>query len=183
MEDNIIKLLAAVRQRAYREGDFTLASGQKSTYYIDLKEVTLDGEGILLIGRAIYPVAELWGVEAVGGMELGSVPISTAVCMVAAMEGKNLRNVIVRKEAKGHGTQKMVEGSLSPGMKVAVVEDVVSTGGSSLRAVHSLREAGLEVTGVVAVVDRMMGGVELFAKENITYKYILDIDRIRSAAQ
>ena len=180
MEDKIIKLLEAVRRRAYREGDFTLASGKKSTYYIDLKEVTLDGEGISLVGKALYPVVKSWGVDAVGGLELGAVPISTAVCMVAAMEGENLRNVIVRKEAKGHGTRKMVEGSLFPGMKVAVVEDVVSTGGSSLRAVRWLREAGLEVAGVVAVVDRLMGGSQLFASENITYKYILDIDSIRN---
>ncbi|MDH5756119.1 MAG: orotate phosphoribosyltransferase [Nitrospinota bacterium] len=179
MEENITRLFEAVKSKAYREGEFTLASGQKSSYYIDMKEVTLDGDGILLIGKAIYPWAMKWGVDAVGGMELGSVPISTAVCLVAAMEGKNLGNVIVRKETKGHGTRKAVEGRLFPGMKVAVVEDVVSTGGSSMKAVHALREAGLEVAGVISVVDRLMGGGELFAREQIPYQYLMDIRQIR----
>jgi len=181
MNENISNLLSAVRGKAYREGDFTLASGQKSSYYIDLKEVTLDGEGSLLIGKAIYPIALEWGVEAVGGMELGAVPISTAVCLVAAMEKTAFRNIIVRKAPKGHGTQKMVEGALQPGMKVAVVEDVVSTGGSSLKAVQILREAGAQVAGIISVVDRLMGGEKLFEQEGIQYRYLLDINQIRDA--
>lgn len=180
MDENISRLLAMIREKAYREGDFTLASGQKSSYYIDLKEITLDGEGSLLIGNAIYPMALEWGVDAVGGMELGAVPISTAVCLVAALESKRLANVIVRKEAKGHGARKLVEGKIAPGTRVMVVEDVVSTGASSLKAVAALREAGAIVAGVVTVVDRLMGGAQLFAGEGIPYKSILNVTQIKT---
>ena len=180
MDENAAKLLEMVRRLAYREGDFTLASGRKSSYYIDMKEVTLDGHGSLLVGKAIYPIALQWDADAVGGMELGSVPISTAVCLVGALEARNLANVIVRKEAKGHGTKKMVEGKITKNTRALVVEDVVSTGYSSLKAVEALRQAGATVAGVVTVVDRLMGGAELFAKENIPFKSILTIDQIKS---
>ncbi|MDH4183095.1 MAG: orotate phosphoribosyltransferase [Nitrospinota bacterium] len=177
--NSITRLKNAIFQKAYREGDFTLASGQKSSYYIDLKEVTLDGEGSALIGEVLYPVALEWDAQGVGGLELGSVPISTAVCLVAAQKGTRLSNLIVRKEAKGHGTRKAVEGKLVAGMRVMVVEDVVSTGSSSLKAVAALKEAGAQVAGVVTVVDRLMGGAELFEKEGIAFKAIFDIGQIR----
>lgn len=180
-EDTLTKLLEEVREKAYRTGEFTLASGKKSDYYIDMKEVTLDGAGSLLVGRAIYGVIKEWGVSAAGGMELGSVPISTAVCLVSALEGAPLANFIVRKEAKGHGTGKRLEGRVCAGDRVAVVEDVVSTGGSSVKAIEALREAGVEVAGVVSVVDRQMGGAEAFEKAGVAYSPLLTISQVKGA--
>ncbi len=173
------KLLTAIRGKAYRTGEFTLASGKKSDYYIDCKEVTLDGEGSLLVGRAVFEIIKDWGVSAVGGMELGSVPISTAVSVVSALDGAPLSNFIVRKETKGHGTGKRLEGRVGSGDRVAIVEDVVSTGGSSLGAIDAVEEAGAKIAGLVAIVDREMGGAEAFEKRGILYRPIFTISQIR----
>lgn len=175
------KLLEALNRKALREGDFTLASGAKSDYYIDCKEVTLDGEGSLLVGRAIYKLIKPWNVSAVGGMELGSVPISTAVCLVSALEGTPLSNFIVRKQAKGHGTGKRLEGKITKGDTVVIVEDVVTTGGSSVKAVSAVQDAGACVAVVVAIVDREMGGAEVFAKLGIRFVPLFTISELRSA--
>ena len=174
-------LLTTIRDKAYREGDFTLASGQKSDYYIDCKEVTLDAVGSLLVGQMIFKKIKSWNVTAVGGMELGSVPISTAVSVVSAIDGSPLKNFIVRKAAKGHGTGKQIEGSIGEGSSVAVVEDVVSTGGSSVKAVDILREAGVNVVGVVTIVDRQMGGAEAFQKAGVRYEPLFTISEVKGA--
>ncbi len=177
------KLLAAIREKAYREGDFTLASGQRSDYYVDCKEVTLDADGSLLVGRAIYGLIKDWGVSSAGGMAAGSVPISTAVSLVSALEGKPIANFFVRNQAKDHGTGKRVEGKIGQGAKVVIVEDVVSTGGSSLRAIDAVREAGAEIIGLVSIVDREMGGAEAFEKEGIPYTPLFTISQIRQSKQ
>jgi len=174
------KLLHAIKTKAYREGDFTLASGQKSTYYIDCKEVTLDAVGSLLVGKMIFRTVRDWNATAVGGMELGSVPISTAVSVVSAIEGAPLANFIVRKQPKGHGTGKRLEGKVSAGTKVVVVEDVVSTGGSSLKAIEALREVGAEIVGLVSIVDREMGGREAFEKAGVRYQPLFTISELKS---
>lgn len=174
------KLLEQIRRKAYKEGDFTLASGLKSDYYIDMKEVILDAEGSLLAGRMIYETIKDWSATAVGGLELGSVPISTAVCLVFALEGKPMNNFIVRKEAKAHGAKKKIEGAVGNGSRVVIVEDVVSTGGSSIKAVEAVRETGAEILGVVAIVDREMGGAEAFAAQGIKYTPLFTISRLRT---
>jgi len=176
------KLLAAIREKAYREGDFTLASGQKSDYYIDCKEVTLDADGSLLVGRMIFEKIAKWNVTAVGGMELGSAPISTAVSLVSSLEGAPIANFIVRKDAKGHGTGKKIEGSIKAGDRVAVVEDVVSTGGSSIKAISTLREAGMDIAGVVSIVDREMGGREAFDGVSVPFEPLFTISDVKSAS-
>lgn len=174
------ELLGAIRKKAYREGEFTLASGKKSDYYIDMKEVTLDAGGNLLVGRIIFDVIKEWGAEAVGGMELGSVPISTAVSLVSAIEGAPVANFIVRKQAKGHGAGKRIEGKIGRGSKVVVVEDVVSTGGSSLSAIDALREVGADIVGVISIVDREMGGAEAFEKKGVRYTPILTVSDVKA---
>lgn len=179
-DENREKLLKAIREKAYREGDFTLASGKKSDYYIDMKEITLTAEGSLLIGRLIFDMIKNWGVTAVGGMELGSVPISTAVCLISAQEGAPLNNFIARKETKGHGTGKRIEGAIGPGVKVAVVEDVVSTGGSSIKAIDAVVESGAQVLGLITIVDREMGGREAFEKRGIDFEPLFTISEIKS---
>jgi len=175
------KLLEAVRLKAYSAGEFTLASGKKSDYYIDCKAITLDGEGSLLVGTIVFGIIKSWGVSAVGGMELGSVPISTAVSVVSAIEGAPIFSFIVRKEAKGHGTGKQLEGMVGPGDRVAVVEDVVSTGGSSLKAIDAIEESGAIVAGLVSIVDREMGGAEAFINRGIKYTPIFTISEIRDS--
>lgn len=178
-ESNKSALLAAIREKAYREGDFTLASGQKSSYYIDCKEVTLDAHGSLLVGNALFDLIAPLKPDAVGGMELGSVPISTAVAIISAQRGAPMTNVIVRKQEKGHGTGKKIEGRCPAGTRIAVVEDVVTTGGSSLKAIQALREAGAEVVVVTALVDRLMGGREAFEAEGVTFSPLFTLEDIR----
>ncbi len=178
-EETRMNLLKAIRDKAYRTGDFTLASGRKSDYYIDLKELTLDAAGCLLAGRAIYDRIRDMDISAVGGMELGSVPISTSVCLVSALEGAPLNNFIVRKEAKSHGTGKRLEGKVNPGDKVVVVEDVVSTGGSSVKAIEAVEQAGAFVEALVAIVDRQMGGAETFEKRGVRYIPLYTVTDIR----
>ncbi len=181
MSDIKKSLLASIKKDAFRRGDFTLASGQKSDYYIDCKEVTLTAEGARLVGEAIF--AEISGIDdicAVGGMELGSVPISTAVSIVSEQKGKPLANFIVRKEAKGHGTGKKIEGNIGKGSRVVVVEDVVSTGGSSLKAIEAIRESGAEIVRLISLVDREMGGKEAFESAGVDFEPLFTISEVKA---
>ena len=177
--NNRAKLLEALKTKAYKEGVFTLASGKKSSYYINCKEVTLEAEGSLLVGKVMFDQIKEWDVTAIGGMGLGSVPISTAASLVSAMEGKPLANFIVRKESKGHGMGKKIEGKIGAGVKVAVVEDVVSTGGSTIKAIDAITEAGAEIAGIICLVDREMGGREAFFKRGIKFEPLFTISEIR----
>lgn len=157
-----------LRERAFQKRLVTLASGRRSNFYIDCKQVTLLGEGHLLIGRSMFDALETYEktsgrrVGAIGGLTLGADPIASAVTMTAALRGRSLPAVIVRKEPKGHGTGAWLEGAgpLSEGAEVVVVEDVVTTGGSALKAVERLRAAGFVVRWVMGIVDRLEGGRE-----------------------
>jgi orotate phosphoribosyltransferase len=167
--------MALVREKALEFGEFTLASGRKASYYLDCRKITLDSRGANLIAEGIL---ELLGdnlPDAVGGMAIGADPITAAVITVAGRQGRSLRGFIVRKEAKAHGTGRAVEGPVQAGDKVVVVEDVVTTGGSSLAAIEKLQAAGLQVQGVMAVVDRLEGGAEAFAQRGIPLQTLLTI--------
>lgn len=176
-------LLDLLCDRAYREGDFLLSSGQRSTYYINGKQVTLHPQGAVAVGRLL--AARLpQEITAVAGLTLGADPIVTAVSVVAAYEGRQLTPLIVRKEAKGHGTQAYIEGpELPAGTAIAVLEDVVTTGGSALKAVARLREAGYVVDRVVALVDRQQGGAELYAKEGLIFDALYRISDLQQRYQ
>lgn len=154
-----------LRRRSVRTGDFILASGRRSTYYIDARLTTLSGEGQLLIGRlGLHTLdAHRWTPASIGGLTLGADPVACAVAHAAAAAGRALDAFTVRKEAKAHGTGRLIEGNLVEGMDVVVVEDVVTTGESALRAIRSVLEAGANVLGVLAVVDREEGGRERIA--------------------
>ena len=155
-------LATLIREKALRFGDFTLASGKKASFYLDCRKVTLDSRGAALIADGMLDaMSEL--PDAVGGMAIGADPITAAMLVQADSRGVALRGFIVRKEAKEHGRKQMVEGPVQPGERVIVVEDVVTTGGSALRAIEHLREFGVDVIGVMAVVDRLEGGKEAFA--------------------
>lgn len=156
------RLLVLLRERAYRAGSFTLASGETSDFYIDCRRVTLTAEGHFLIGWLLnHLTRELFGsVRGVGGMALGAAPLASATAMLSYLGGRPLDALYVRKQPKDHGTRSAVEGgsALEPGAEVVVVEDVITTGGSTLRAVEALRAAGFAPRGVLALVDREQGG-------------------------
>ncbi|MEM9246298.1 MAG: orotate phosphoribosyltransferase [Cyanobacteria bacterium P01_F01_bin.153] len=173
-------LLSFLCRAAYKEGDFTLSSGKKSTYYINCKPVTLDAQGALAIGRLLLPMLPK-GTDAVAGLTLGADPIVSAVSVVSAYERSPIPALIIRKEAKGHGTMDYVEGPvLSKGASVVVLEDVVTTGGSALKAVERLRDVGYTVDQVLAMVDRKQGGAELYAQHNLTFEALYSIDDVQA---
>jgi orotate phosphoribosyltransferase len=154
------RLLELVRKRALRVGKITLSSGKVSDYYVDAREVVLDPEGAYLTGKLMLDMINPKAV-AVAGMTLGADPIVTAISVVGHIEGRDLSALIIRKEPKKHGTQKFVEGPALPGgSKVAVVDDVVTTGSSLVKSIERLRNEGYEPIQVVAILDREEGGSE-----------------------
>ena len=160
------RLVELLRERSFERKRVVLASGRESDFFIDCKQAMLTAEGHALVGELMFDaLAELPACQAVGGVELGGCPLASAVSLVSFQRGRPLNALYVRKAKKDHGTTKLVEGdkSLSPGLKVALLEDVVTTGGSSLKAVESLKAAGAEVVGIVALVDRQEGGAETIA--------------------
>jgi len=157
------RLIQLLTERSFERRRVILASGRESDFFIDCKQTMLMAEGHALVGELMFDLlSELPTCEAVGGVELGGCPLASAVSLVSFQRGRPLNALYVRKAKKDHGTTKLVEGdkSLKPGLKVALLEDVVTTGGSSLKAVESLRAAGAEVVGIVALVDRQEGGAE-----------------------
>jgi orotate phosphoribosyltransferase len=168
-------LIALVREKALEFGEFTLASGKKASYYLDCRKVTLDSTGANLIAEGILELLGDFLPDAVGGMAIGADPITAAVITIAGRQGKSLKGFIVRKEAKAHGKGRDVEGPVSSGDRVVIVEDVVTTGGSSLRAIEKVRAAGLQVQGVVAIIDRLEGGAEAFAQQGFQLQTLLTI--------
>jgi orotate phosphoribosyltransferase len=168
-------LIDLFREKALKFGDFTLASGKKAKYYLDGKQVTLDATGARLVGEGIVDLlADRWP-AAVGGMSIGADPIVAAVLTLAGVRGLPLRGFLVRKEAKGHGTNRFIEGPVQPGDQAVIVEDVVTTGGSSLLAIQRAEEFGLKVTGVVAIVDRLEGGAAAFSAAGYRLESLLTI--------
>lgn len=169
-------LVDAIREKALKFGDFTLASGKKAKYYLDGKQVTLDGEGVRLVAEGILDLLEADKMpDAVGGMAIGADPITAAVITMSAVRGMPIRGFMVRKESKGHGTNQYVEGPVQPGEHVVIVEDVVTTGGSSLTAIERVEAFGLNVSGVIAIIDRMEGGREAFESRGYKLQSLLTI--------
>jgi orotate phosphoribosyltransferase len=176
------KLLVLIRDKAYEKRDVTLSSGKKSNFYIDCRQVTLHHEGAYLVGSLIYEmlISGPDGISAVGGLTLGADPIVSSVAVISHMKGNPMSAFIIRKEVKAHGTVAPIEGTknLEAGMPVAILEDVVTTGGSTLKAIDAAEKNGLVVKRVIAIVDRSEGGKEavkgagyhlesLFVKEEI----------------
>lgn len=170
-------------QRSVRTGKFTLASGRESDLFIDCKQAVLSAEGHSSSSRVLLKaVSERFpDAEAVAGVALGGCPLASGVSLLSTMtEFRNLPALYVRKERKDHGSAQLVEGSGSakPGSKVVLLEDVVTTGGSSLRAVQSLSEAGYEVLGVIALVDRLEGAGEAFEEAGVQFHAVLTRDNL-----
>ncbi|MBO4317858.1 MAG: orotate phosphoribosyltransferase [Mailhella sp.] len=157
------RLAALLYEKSYREGDFVLASGRHSPYYFDGRQTALHPEGAWLIGKLFNELLrDIPGLAGVGGMTLGADPLVSATSVISYEEGRNLAALIVRKNAKDHGTGQYLEGlaNFAPGQKVAMLEDVVTTGGSLLKACERVREAGFEIAAVCCVLDREEGGRE-----------------------
>ncbi|MEM9007472.1 MAG: orotate phosphoribosyltransferase [Cyanobacteria bacterium P01_F01_bin.86] len=177
LRDRLLDLLCQV---AYREGDFALSSGQTSNYYINGKQVTLHPEGGVMVGRLLLEQVSDAAI-AVAGLTLGADPIVTAVSIVGAYGDRAITPLIVRKEAKGHGTQAYIEGpELPAGALVIVLEDVVTTGQSAWKAVERLRAAGYTVETVLALVDRQEGGSEFYAAKNLQFQALFTIADIKT---
>jgi orotate phosphoribosyltransferase len=168
-------LISLVREQALEFGDFTLASGKKASFYLDCRRVTLDSRGASLIAEGILELLHEKMPDAIGGMAIGADPITGAVITLAGQRGIRLKGFIVRKEAKTHGKGRDVEGPVLVGDTAIVVEDTVTTGGSSLAAIEKAEAAGLKIRGVVAVVDRLEGGAEAFAQRGYTLQSLLTV--------
>ena len=168
MTDNsaLITLLA---ERSTKRGKFTLASGRESDFYIDARLTTMSPEGLSTIGPLGLSALRTsgWGVNAIGGLTLGADPISYAISYASALSDNPLRAFTVRKEAKDHGTGRLVEGPFQAGDRVAIIEDVITTGGSALRAIDTVRRANGIVMGVLALVDREEGGSDAIQESGV----------------
>lgn len=171
-------LIRLIRDEALQIGDFTLASGKQASYYLDCRRVTLHPRGANLIGEAM--LERICAIEplphAVGGMAIGADPITAAVVTLAGLRSLPLRGFMVRKEAKGHGTGRQVEGPVESGQRVVIVEDVITSGGSALRAAEAAEAFGLKVELVLGVIDRMAGGREAFAARGLALETLCTIE-------
>ncbi len=176
-------LLELLATRAYRHGNFTLASGRTSTHYVNCKPVSLSGLGLALLSAQMLELVEP-GAVAVAGLTLGADPLVSGVAQAAALAGQALDALIVRKEAKGHGTGAWLEGPLpEAGSLITVLEDVVTTGGSSLKAVKQLRKAGYVVERVVTIVDRQEGGLAAMQEDGLELRSLFQLDEVAAAHQ
>lgn len=156
-----------ILERSFKYSDnppFTLASGRQSNYYFNCKRTTLDPEGMNLIGTIIFDMLKDTDITAAGGLTLGADPIANALAVISYQKGKPIKSFIVRKDAKDHGTKSAIEGSVRPGEKVAIIDDVITTGGSTITAIEQARKAGLSVVMVITLVDREEGGRENIMK-------------------
>ncbi len=173
-------LLDLICQVAYKEGDFTLSSGKKSDYYINGKQVTLHAQGGLMVARLLLDMLPA-GTVGVGGLTLGADPMVSAISIAGAYANQPVTPLIIRKEAKGHGTRAYIEGpELPAGSAIVIIEDVVTTGASALQAVERLRQAGYQVNDVLALVDRQQGGQALYQSEGLNFRPIFTIAELQT---
>lgn len=159
-----------ILENSFSRGDFTLSSGKKSNYYLDLKPTMMNAEGSYVLAHLIHERLRSIDVDQIGGLEIGAVPLMSNVAMLSFMEGRPLSAFFVRKVVKDHGTQKLIEGvSNIAGKKVVILDDVTTEGGSAMKAVTAARNAGASVVLVVSVVDREDNAVQLFESENVPF--------------
>ena len=171
------KLLTILAKQSYKEGKFILVSGKESDFYLDGKMTSLHAEGGTIISLLFLRMLKN-DVTAIGGISVGADPLSSGVSQIGFLFGKNLNAFYVRKEPKKHGTSKWVEGPLKAGETTAILEDVVTTGGSSQKAIEKVIEFGSKVSQVLAVVDRNEGGRETFKKLGVDYNYLFGINEV-----
>jgi orotate phosphoribosyltransferase len=174
------RLAEIILERSFQYRDnppFTLASGKTSNYYFNCKTTTMDPEGMYLIGNILFEMLVDADVSAAGGLTLGADPIANALSLISYQKKKPIKSFVVRKDAKNHGTKSGIEGNITPGERVVIIDDVITTGGSTITAIEIAREAGLKVDRVIALVDREESG-----RENIK-KYIDRIDAVLTRSE
>jgi orotate phosphoribosyltransferase len=167
MTESEQRLLEILRARSFQRGRFKLASGGWSDHYIDGRMSAVFSGATRLIGEVIFERAQALPIDALGGLEVGAVPLTAAAVMAYDLHGRVMEGFWVRHKVKEHGTQKLIEGRLRPGDRVLVLDDVITKGGSSLEAVLAVREAGAEVVGVLALVDRLAGAEQLLRSHGV----------------
>jgi orotate phosphoribosyltransferase len=175
---SLVQLLAS---KSYREGDFVLSSGARSTFYLDAKQVTYDAEGARLVGEAVLELARARGITAVGGLTMGADAIVASTVYASGVHGYPMIGFIVRKESKQHGLQKFIEGVNPEGHTAVIVDDVITSAGSAIKAVERAEAAGATVKLVVGVVDRQEGGAEALAARGIEFVALATLTEIRAA--
>ena len=171
------RLFELLKEYSFKKGDFVLASGKRSNFYLDCRMTTLHSEGSKLIGKLMAEKLRDDHLDAVGGMTMGADPIVSAITVQSELAGQGINGFLVRKESKGHGTGKQVEGHLEPWMRVALVEDVATTGGSTLKAIKAVRNAcpSVQIVKVMAIVDREAGAKEAFASVGVPFEVLYSI--------
>lgn len=175
------RLEELIKEKALKVADqpiFKLSSGKMSNYYLDLRTITLDPEGGYIIGNLIYQMIKDKNVDAIGGLTLGADPIAYATSLISFINNNPIKPFVVRKEPKGHGTGKQIEGNVKPGENVFIVEDVVTTAGSSLKACKVAKDFGLNILGVIAIVDREEGGGENLKNEGFDLIPIFKVSQL-----
>lgn len=173
------RLTELIRAQALKFGEFRLASGKTASFYLDCRKLTLDGEGANQIAAGMIEVLKSTGwPDCVGGMAIGADPITAALITCAWQLRMPLRGFIVRKEPKAHGTGQQVEGPIRAGDRAVIVEDVVTSGGSSLKAIQYARDAGLQVDRCLAIIDRQQGAGEAFSQVGVTLHALLTAEQL-----
>ncbi len=173
------RLKEILQEKSILRGDFTLASGKKSDYYIDARLTTLDAEGVNLIGKIfLEEIKKDSSITAVGGPTMGADPIVGSILVLSYEEDYPLPGFLVRKEEKGHGTGKLIEGNLKPKDRVAMIEDVVTTGGSVIKAINAVRDSGAEVSKLLVIVDREEGAKSKFEEMGVKFFSIFQISEL-----
>src|SRR5690242_7324747 len=172
------ELLNLLARESYFERELTLSSGRSSGYYVDCKRTLYLPRGAYLAGEAVLELVLAAKVEQIGGMAAGALPVTDAAIAAAHRHGVALRGFFVRKETKAHGLQQQIEGAFRKELKTAVIDDTITTGGSSLQAVAAMREAGAIVTHAIALVERGEGAAGAFAREGLKYSYVFLADEV-----
>jgi len=176
LKEDMNKLRDIVREKSFKYGDFTLSSGLKSSYYFDGRLTTLWPEGAYLVGKKVFAIVREAGVDAIGGPTLGADPIVAAATLVSHLEGNPIPAFIVRKEPKKHGTQRYIEGNLPQGGTVAIVDDVITTGGSIFQAIEAVEAEGCQVGKVIVLLDRNQGGADEVRRRRYDFSALLSAD-------
>lgn len=174
-KDNRDRLLELIRKNALFRGEYTLSSGKKSSYYIDLRLITLSAEGAYLIADILFDELRSQNIDAIGGLTLGADPIAAAYAAVSFQRGRPASAFIIRKEEKKHGKGRLIEGPLKAGARVAIVDDVATSGGSLIRAAEAAEAAGCRVVSVWSIVDRNEGASEELARRGHTLKSLYSL--------
>ncbi len=177
------RLVQLLVERSVRTGDFVLASGARSSYYVDCRTTTTHAEGLYLVGRLGFAALPEPHPDAIGGLTMGADPVACAIAHVSWIAGRPVHAFSVRKEPKAHGTGRRIEGSFRPGQRVVVVEDVITSGGSALRACEAVWTEGGEIVGVLALVDREEGGREAIEAAGYPVRTLFGISELLRASE